>query len=721
MSDDELRGRTPEERRNEIRRRLGAPSDEVLREPAVRPTDPRSTDPRSGDNRLTVRELLNRMNAAGGPDADAQSPTGAPSPQSGTDQPARRPRRFRPADAPTETIVGATGRPPADEPNTEVIPATPRGAAAPDDVSDDVEVTRYIPPVDADKGPDLSGTATARRASNESQGQVPSDPLADDDNPTTRVPRTVVPAATGGGRRHAAPRSQRDRLHLIRTATIGGRVVIAVACVMALLGTGVVWGYQKVKDGNWNTVDAVNSDSEKIRDKQLQTGDETYLIVGTDTRSGENGKMGAGGAELFEGSARSDTVLLVNIPADRSRVVAVSFPRDLQVDRPECTGWNNDAGTYTTDVLPPAAGVKLNSVYGEGGPKCMVETLTDISGLNINHFIAMDFYGFEKVVDKIGGVEVCSTVPLNDYELGPILTKSGKQTLRGGKALDYVRARNIETEGTGDYGRIKRQQLFMSSLLRASLSSKVLANPATLNGIIDTFIKYSFVDQVNTDDLLQLAQSMQGLDAGRVTFLTAPTSGTAEDGSGNEIPRDDDIRAIFDAIINDEPLPGEKQETTPTTSSGTTTTPPTTSAAPKPSAVTVNAVSPYAVSLRILNGTGTTGVASGISESLAAQGYQVNGVADASENRTDTVIRYGAGQQAAAATVAQMFPGATIQSDPNLEAGIEVIVGSSFTGDLGQGPYEGTQISADEVAREADGGELPNDLTVTNAGDTSCS
>ncbi|MCZ4553191.1 LCP family protein [Gordonia rubripertincta] len=715
MSDDELRGRTPEERRNEIRRRLGAPSDEVLREPAVRPNDPRS-----GDNRLTVRELLNRMNAAGSPDADTPPPAGAPGPQSAADQPARRPRRFRPADAPTETILGATGRPPADEPNTEVIPATPRGPDQPDASADDVEVTRYIAPVDTDNNPDLSGTATARRASSESQGQVPPGPFADDDNPTTRVPRTVAPVATGGGRRHAAPRSQRDRLHLIRTATITGRVVIAVACVMALLGTGVVWGYQKVKDGNWNTVDAVNSDSEKIRDKQLQTGDETYLIVGTDTRSGENGKMGAGGAELFEGAARSDTVLLVNIPADRSRVVAVSFPRDLQVNRPECVGWNNDAGAYTTDVLPPADGVKLNSVYGEGGPKCMVETLTDISGLNINHFIAMDFYGFEKVVDKIGGVEVCSTVPLNDYELGPILTKAGKQTLRGGKALDYVRARNIETEGTGDYGRIKRQQLFMSSLLRASLSSKVLANPATLNGIIDTFIKYSFVDQVNTDDLLQLAQSMQGLDAGRVTFLTAPTSGTAEDGSGNEIPRDDDIRAIFDAIINDEPLPGEKQEA-PSTTSSKTTTKPTTSAAPKPSVTTVNAVSPYAVSLRILNGTGTTGVASGISESLAAQGYQVNGVADASENRTDTVVRYGAGQQAAAATVAQMFPGATIQSDPNLEAGIEVIVGSSFTGELGEAPYEGAQISADELAREADGGELPNDLTVTNAGDTSCS
>lgn len=713
MSDDELRGRTPEERRNEIRRQLGAPSDEVLREPSTRPAEP---IPR--DDRLTVRELLNRMNSAGREPGDAQPRSTQPPPTAEQPpDPPRRPRRVRPADAPTE-IIGAGAQPPADDPNTEVIPAADAGPS-------DTEVTRYIPPVGA-APPDLSDRATARRASDESQGQIPADEPDHDDSPTTRVPRTVAPAAAAGhrARKHAAPRggrTQGDRLKLIRTATITGRVLITVACVMALLGTGAVWGYQKIKDGNWNTVDAVNPDSEKIRDKQLQTGDETYLIVGTDTRSGQNGLMGAGTTEQFEGVARSDTVLLVNIPADRSRVVAVSFPRDLQVNRPECTGWNNDAGQYTTDIIPAEDGVKLNSVYGDGGPSCMVETLTDISGLNINHFIAMDFYGFEQVVNKIGGVEVCSTTPLNDYELGPILAKAGKKTLKGATALNYVRARNIETEGNGDYGRIKRQQLFMSSLLRSSLSSKVLSNPAKLNGIIDTFIKYSYVDQVDTDDLLQLAQSMQGLDAGRVTFLTVPTSGTAEDGSGNEIPRDDDIRAIFDAIINDEPLPGEKKETVPTSSTSSTTTAPSTSAAPQPSVVTVNAVSPYSVSLRVLNGTGTTGVATGVSDSLAAQGFQVNGVADASENRTTTVIHYGAGQQAAAATIAQMFPGATIQSDETIQSGVEVIVGSDYSGELGATPAEGASITADELPRETGADELPNDLTVTNAGDTTCS
>src|SRR5690606_19392796 len=116
-----------------------------------------------------------------------------------------------------------------------------------------------------------------------------------------------------------------------------------------------------------------------------------------------------------------------------------------------------------------------------------------------------------KVVRAIGGVEVCSTVPLYDYEIGHILRKPGKQKLTGRRALNYVRARNIATEGNGDYGRIKRQQLFMSSLLRSTLSGDVLKKPNKLNNIVNTFIEYSYVDGVDTQSLIDLAESMQGM------------------------------------------------------------------------------------------------------------------------------------------------------------------------------------------------------------------
>lgn len=713
--------------------------------PADRLREPRSADRFvRGRNRLTVRQLMEQMNAD---DASAGASDDTPTQAI----PPTRPRLRRPRSSPP-----AAPAPPRADPPTESIPPVsvpPVAHYAPADV------TQKLPPVtDAPTGVDLSDQATARRASEESRAQgshaapVTSEefepvtrvaPAGDtEDAPTPDAADTDTPAATPETVRAASaeatepagpplqrtpdlaamarsrPRRVRARTRkqvMRRNATVTGRILVAVACVMALVGTGFVWGYLNSVDGNWRNIMAVNPDDTNIRNKNAQYGDENYLIVGTDTRSGQNGDVGAGTTADAEG-ARSDTVILVNIPADRSRVVAVSFPRDLQVDRPECQQWDNDKGTYGA-TLDAETQVKLNSVYALGGPQCLVRVITAMSGLNINHFIAMDFFGFEKVVNAVGGVEVCSTQPIYDYELGQILRKPGKQKLTGRRALNYVRARMVSTEGNGDYGRIKRQQLFMSSLLRSSLSSNVLTNPAKLNSIVNTFINYSYVDNVNTESLLQLAESMQGIEAGRVTFITLPTSGTATDGSNNELPNTDAINAIFNAIIDDQPLPGEQAEKTGTSSSARPST--TTPAAPTKVAAT--AQNPGNVSLRVLNGSGRSGVASEVSDQMSAQGFDVQGVADASENRTDTVIRYGTGSEDSAATVAEMFPGASIQLDRTVRDGVEVILGSAFDGSVGTAPAVGTTLSASSLPPAANTSNLPNDLAITNAGDTTCS
>lgn len=103
---------------------------------------------------------------------------------------------------------------------------------------------------------------------------------------------------------------------------------------------------------------------------------------------------------------------------------------------------------------------KLNSAFSFGGPKCLVKVIQKLSGLSINRFIAIDFVGFARMVEALGGVEVCSTTPLRDYELGTVLEHAGRQVIDGPTALNYVRARQVTTESNGDYGRIKRQQLF---------------------------------------------------------------------------------------------------------------------------------------------------------------------------------------------------------------------------------------------------------------------
>ncbi|GAC68390.1 LCP family protein [Gordonia soli] len=648
---------------------------------AGRLNEPRATDRYvRGRTRLTVRELMEQMNAGEPPASAASSPSASPSAQG---------RAPEPDDSPTE--LHRFGN------ENDVTTRIPLIRSAPGDV-------------------DLSDDATTQRVMEESRGQGgPRPPMQRTPDLSDTVPPRSRPL------RHP-PTAEQRRRHMARNATVTGRILVAIACVLALVGTGFVWGYLKSVNGTWNTINAVNPDDENIRNKNAQTGDETYLIVGTDTRGGKNSKVGAGTTADAEG-ARSDTVILVNIPANRSRVVAVSFPRDLQVDRPQCQDWDNDNGTYGQS-LPAADAVKLNSIYADGGPKCLVQTLTRMSGLNINHFIAMDFFGFEKVVTAIGGVQVCSTKPLYDYELGQVLRKAGKQKLTGRRALNYVRARNISSEGNGDYGRIKRQQLFMSSLLRSTLSGNVLANPNKLNSLVNTFIQYSYVDGVDTNSLLNLADSMQGIDAGRVTFLTIPTSGTATDGSNNELPRTDDIDAIFNAIIDDDPLPGEKKATkSPSSSSkpSSTSKSPSTGSGQTPGKMSATAQYPGNVGVRVLNGTGRSGLATEVSDQLSPLGFDVRGVADASSSQDTTVIRYGTGEQDSAATLATMFPGAKIQQDRNVKSGVEVILGNSYDGSLGSVPSAGETLSVQQLAPSTDSSALPNDLSVTNAGDTTCS
>lgn len=787
--------RTPGDRDRSGGARGNQPRDP--RQPGDRIHDDRLREPRSTDryvrgrSRLTVRELMEQMNAA--ESAQAVTGDGGPGRPADSGRAATRPdgRRAAPDDdnAPTQIIPttpagpepqapkAAAPTPPADRPTPPNRPEPPAETAdgpPADDRPTEVhrfgnDVTQKITPVaggGSAPGVDLSDAATQKRVTEESRGQdshaAPFQPTPDLSGAIPVVRDTAdagpAPSGTGGGggrgdgppdgpgaggadsggsdaapapRPFGAPRPRPHRVRgrssprsaLTHNATVTGRILVAVACVLALVGTGFVWGYMHSVNGSWKTITAVNPDDENIRNKNAQYGDENYLIVGTDTRSGQNSRVGAGTTADAEG-ARSDTIILVNIPANRSRVVAVSFPRDLQVDRPDCQQWDNNNGAYTTP-LPAANAVKLNSVYADGGPECLVRVLTQMSGLNINHFIAMDFVGFEKVVSAVGGVEVCSTTPLYDYELGQILRKPGKQKLTGRRALNYVRARMVSTEGNGDYGRIKRQQLFMSSLLRSTLSGNVLANPNKLNQIVKTFIDYSFVDKVDTQSLLNLAESMQDIEAGRVSFVTVPTSGTSTDGSNNEIPRTEDINAIFNAIIDDRPLPGEEAKGSTSSSSSTSNraTSSTTASTPQapPTKVSATAQNPGNVGLRILNGTGRAGEATDISDRLTPEGFDVRGVADASENRTDTVIRYGPGEQDSAATLAEVFPGASIQLDNTVRSGVEVILGSSFGGELGTAPAAGSTLSVDQLPEAKNNSNLPNDLAVTNAGDATCS
>jgi LCP family protein required for cell wall assembly len=531
-------------------------------------------------------------------------------------------------------------------------------------------------------------------------------------------------------------------------------VATALIAVLALAITGAAWQWQSAKNKLLNTIAALDPNSSDIRDPNAQIGDENFLIIGVDSRIGANAEMGGGPTDengaMIEG-ARSDTIMLVNIPASRERVVAVSFPRDLAIAPMNCQAWDPETGKYGP-VYDKNSGewsdnerlstTKLNSAFALGGPKCLVKVIQKISGLAINRFMAVDFAGFSNMVDALGGVEVCSTTLLDDAELGPLLTTAGRQKLDGHTALNYVRARSIASEGNGDYGRIKRQQMFLSSLLRSMISSETLFDLDRLDEVVNTFIDDSYVDNVQTRDLVRLGQSLQGINAGRITFVTVPTTGVA-DAEGNEVPRTEDVRHLFDSIIDDEPLPGEndlnetispRTETTTTTTSGSetstdSTTSSTTSTTTSEESTTTTteevkavAADPRDVTVEVANGTERMGLATSATKEFVLYGFNALEPSTSTEWGLvgTTTVYYSLGNEQAAATVAATLPGAQIERIDGLGETVQVVLGTDFTA-VRYPQASGTPLNVNVThAGSSAPTQLPSDLTVINGADVSC-
>ncbi|MFI6997469.1 LCP family protein [Nocardia sp. NPDC050175] len=649
-------------------------------EPPRRQGDPpRQPDPAARRQGDAPRQPDPAARRQGDPAARRQAPARPtePTPRRTADGPP-------PRTAGSPVVQDIAGTPAARTPARRGPAEDSRKAAAPARAKETAEeVTDILPP--------LEETTRAKRKKTEWPAN---------DETGAAQPKSVGAAPLS---RLAASKQRRNK-----RLRLAGRSALTMFAVLCLLTTGGGWSYLRTTGNNFTQISAIVDNNDDVVDSDAQLGDENYLLVGTDTRAGVNSQVGAGTLDDAEGS-RADTVMLVNIPKNRSRVVVVSFPRDLDVTRPQCNGWDNDKAQYTSESFPSAIGDKLNAVYALGGPKCLFTTIQRMTGSAINHFIAVDFAGFEAMVDQIGGVEVCAPKPINDEILGTVLENPGKQKVNGATALNYVRARHVYGEERSDYDRINRQQRFMASLLRGALSGRVLFDPGKLNGFINAFTTHTSVDRVTPQDLLTLGRSLQKLDAGTVTFLTIPTAGTTS--YGNEIPREQDIKAIFKAIRDDQPLPGEKK-ITPAPGSIP-------SAPPTPPKLT--AVDPSTVSLLVSNGSGTSGLAQRAATKLGNQGFGIFNIGNYSGgSEVTSKVRYGAGQEAAAATVASAIPGALMESANDLGGIVEVVIGGDFTGTVKAPTPVGDPISNMPAMAPATPVTLPSDLEHVNAADETC-
>ncbi|WP_086841791.1 LCP family protein [Amycolatopsis kentuckyensis] len=338
-----------------------------------------------------------------------------------------------------------------------------------------------------------------------------------------------------------------------RRTALAGRIAAAVVAGLVFLGIGGAWGAQTYFDAKFTQVSALDENSSDIQDAEAQANDENFLMVGSDTRDGASAEEGVGTADSTPG-ARSDTVMVAHIPADRKRVVVTSFPRDLEINRPDCQKWDPAQSKTTDEVYKGAKFAKLNTAYAVGGPACVTKVIQQITGLRINHFVGIDFNGFKEMVDAVHGVTIHNEIPIDDTILGKVLLQTGDVTISGDQALNFVRARHVKGDPTSDYGRIKRQQEFIGALLKKVMSSDVVLDPGKLSDFINAFAKATFGDNLGVKQMMTLAQSMKGLDPAKIAFLTVPTVGMANN-RGNEVLVVSKTKALFDALRNNTPLP----------------------------------------------------------------------------------------------------------------------------------------------------------------------
>ncbi|MDA3625303.1 LCP family protein [Saccharopolyspora sp. WRP15-2] len=265
-----------------------------------------------------------------------------------------------------------------------------------------------------------------------------------------------------------------------------------------------------------------------------------WLLVGSDSRSGlsaeQQRELVTGGAEDAAGS-RTDTVMLLHIPAGSGAPTLVSFPRDSLVP---IKGHGPD---------------KLNAAYSYGGPTLLSRTVEEVTGLRIDHYLEIGLGGFAGVVDAVGGVRMCLPQPINDPKIDLELA-SGCQQLTGAQALGFVRTRAF---ARGDLERAEHQRAFLSALVNKATSREVLLNPVSSVPMIwGLASSVSVSDYDRLDDLARLGHRVSGA-GGELVTVTVPTGGGMDMPGLGEVLFWDKGRseALFAALKQDRPIPPE--------------------------------------------------------------------------------------------------------------------------------------------------------------------
>lgn len=415
------------------------------------------------------------------------------------------------------------------------------------------------------------------------------------------------------------------------------RYLLALVLASALTAGGLV-------GGSWYLGHKFNRAADvAVELDKLLPGAANFLVLGSDSRSfvSDEAERESFGTTRDVGGQRADAIFIARVEPRSRRGLLVSFPRDLRVRHPGRKGLH-----------------RINEAF-ERGPQGVVDVIKTNFDIPVHHYLELDFAGFRRMVDAIGGVRMYVPSPVRDRKSGLDIPTPGCVVLDGRQSLAWVRSRNFtyleagkwRTDPTGDLGRIERQQEFIRRLITQA-ARQVALNPIRANRLADAALANLKVDSsLRIRDALRLVQALRAVGPAAVEMLAVPTSAVSY---GLR------LRPEAEPILDR--LRGEGGE---------------------PSAASGPPVAPADVRVRVLNGTGAAGLAGDTSARLAEAGFTPAGAGDADRfSYRKTEIRYLPRSQAKAGLVARYLKGVgRLIPDSGLgNLDVVVVVGQDFKG-----------------------------------------
>lgn len=453
-----------------------------------------------------------------------------------------------------------------------------------------------------------------------------------------------------------------------------------VAVVALVAGIGAFAIYRQL-DGNITRVKVGGLTGRAVY------GALNILVLGSQERAGQRGHFGK---EVNPGTTNSDNLLLIHLDPAHTHATVLSIPRDLFVYEPACKERSYiGQGIWPAEVYPP--GTIIDGAMNVGGPTCAVATVEDLTAVKLDHFVEFDFNSFRRMVDTLGGVEVCVPPGPGYHDKYSNLNLSpGLHLLKYNQALAYVRTRHGVGSGSdagGDLPRIQLQQAFISSVAQKIQSSGLLSNASALLGIAQTATKALTVDESlgSVTSLLRLAESLAHLKSKNISLITLPTTPDTYDYPTYDqhlmaVQPQDDV--LYQMIRTGQAwhghLPVQPDRT---------------------------------VQVRVLNGTGQPGLARRVEARLRKLGFDVTATGDTTATATTTVDYAGLTQADSAYTLMTAltsFPaGQNTLAEPAWQAGtagpVTLILGTNFAGVNAPAPAPAATANAAASAKGAKG------------------